>query len=151
MLSEAPQPDRPMGLMIRCAQREDHEACARVFIDAYRRTFRGHPDDYYVPERYYESIGGEEQWVAVLGGQIVAVLSIYWPENFVHSLYVAPDRQGRGIGTALLEAVCREAVGSCELKCDQANQRAIGFYLRKGWREVGEGMADTGPWVRLRK
>jgi GNAT superfamily N-acetyltransferase len=64
---------------------------------------------------------------------------------------VAPDRQARGIGTALLEAVGREAHGICELKCDRANQKAIAFYRRKGWREVGEGMADTGPWVRLRK
>jgi GNAT superfamily N-acetyltransferase len=104
-----------------------------------------------VPERYYESIAGEEQWVAALSGQIVAVLSVYWPENFIHSLYVRPDRQNGGIGTALLDAVCRAAHGNCELKCDQANVRAIAFYRRKGWREVGEGIADTGPWVRLRR
>ena len=30
-------------------------------------------------------------------------------------------------------------------------ERAIGFYRHLGWREVGEGTADTGPWVRLRK
>ncbi|HVZ01572.1 MAG TPA: GNAT family N-acetyltransferase [Dongiaceae bacterium] len=136
---------------MRRARADDHAACARVFIDAYRQAFPGHPDGYYAPERYYESIAGEEQWVAVLGGEIVAVLSIFWPENFIHSLYVAPDRQGCGIGTALLDAVCREAHGNCELKCDQANRRAIAFYRRKGWREVGEGIADTGPWVRLRK
>ena len=130
---------------------EDQAACAGVFLAAYRQAFPDHPDDYYVPERYYESIVGEEQWVAVLDGEIVAVLSIYWPENFVHSLYVLPARQGRGIGTVLLDAVCRKARGTCELKCDQANQRAIAFYRRKGWREVGEGIADTGPWVRLRR
>lgn len=126
-------------------------ACAQVFLAAYRQAFPGHPDDYYVPERYYESIAGEQQWVALLGGEIVAVLSIFWPENFIHSLYVAPTCQNRGIGTVLLEAVCREAEGNCELKCDQANQRAIAFYRRKGWREVGEGTAETGPWIRLRK
>jgi GNAT superfamily N-acetyltransferase len=136
---------------VRHAQPEDHDACARVFLAAYRQAFPDHPDAYYAPERYDESIVGEEQWVAVLNGEIVAVLSIFWPENFIHSLYVTPDCQGRGVGTALLEAVCRAAHGDCELKCDQANRRAIAFYRRKGWREVGEGIADTGPWVRLRR
>jgi GNAT superfamily N-acetyltransferase len=144
-------PDLPAGLTIRRALPADHAACAGVFLAAYRQAFPTHPDDYYVPARYYESIGGEEQWVAVSGGKIVAVLSIYWPENFVHSLYVLPAEQGCGIGAALLDAVCREARGNCELKCDQANRRAIAFYRRRGWREVGEGMAETGPWLRLRR
>jgi GNAT superfamily N-acetyltransferase len=136
---------------VRQAQPEDHDACARVFLAAYRQAFPDHPDAYYVPERYDESIVGEEQWIAMLGGELVAVLSIFWPENFIHSLYVTPDCQGRGVGTALLDAVCREAHGNCELKCDRANRRAIAFYRLKGWREVGEGIADTGPWVRLRR
>jgi GNAT superfamily N-acetyltransferase len=104
-----------------------------------------------VPERYYESITGEEQWVAVQAGQIIAVLSIYWPENFIHSLYVEPNVQARGIGQRLLNAVLGRAKGVCELKCDKSNRRAIAFYKHLGWREVGEGTADTGPWVRLRK
>ena len=104
-----------------------------------------------MPERYYESITGEEQWVAIRGGKIVAVLSIYCPENGSQARDVAPGEKDRGVGTALLDAVCREAHGNCELKCDRANQRAIAFYSRKGWREVGEGIADTGPWVRLRR
>ena len=141
----------PQGLIVRQAGPEDHAACARVFLAAYRQAFPDHPDDHYAPDRYYESIAGEEQWVAILDGRIVAVLSIFWPENFIHSLYVAPDCQDRGIGTALLDVVCRQARGNCELKCDRANARAIAFYRRKGWREVGEGMAETGPWIRLRK
>jgi GNAT superfamily N-acetyltransferase len=122
-----------------------------VFLAAYRQAFPLHPDDYYVPARYYESIAGEEQWVGVIDGEIIAVLSIYWPENFVHSLYVRPDLQRRGIGAALLAAVLGRARGACELKCDRANPKAIGFYRHLGWHEVGEGTAETGPWVRLRK
>lgn len=104
-----------------------------------------------MPARYFESIVGEEQWVAVADRLIIAVLSIYWPENFIHSLYVVPDRQGQGIGKRLLETVLRRASGDCELKCDRVNGRAIAFYRHLGWREVGEGTADTGAWLRLRK
>lgn len=138
-------------LLIRRATPEDHPACAAVFLAAYRQAFRLHPPDYYVPERYFESIAGEEQWVAIENGEIIAVLSIYWPENFVHSLYVHPGRQGQGVGRRLLEVALAQARGICELKCDKANKRAVAFYRRLGWREVGEGTAETGPWVRLRK
>jgi GNAT superfamily N-acetyltransferase len=138
-------------LVIRRAMPEDHPDCAAVFLAAYRQAFPLHPPEYYVPERYFESITGEEQWVALQSGEIVAVLSIYWPENFIHSLYVLPGLQGRGIGKRLMAAVVVQARGVCELKCDKANKRAVAFYKHLGWREVGEGTADTGPWVRLRK
>ena len=138
-------------LVIRQALSEDHPVCAAVFLAAYRQAFPLHPPEYYVPERYFESITGEEQWVAIQGGEIIAVLSIFWPENFIHSLYVLPARQGRGIGQRLLNAVMARAKGDCELKCDRANKRAVAFYRHLGWREVGEGTAETGPWVRLRK
>jgi GNAT superfamily N-acetyltransferase len=138
-------------LVIRPAAPEDHPACAAVFLAAYRQSFPLHPPEYYVPERYFESITGEEQWVALQNGQIIAVLSIYWPENFIHSLYVQPELQGRGIGQRLLAAVVAGAKGACELKCDKVNKRAVAFYKHLGWHEVGEGTAETGPWVRLRK
>ena len=137
--------------MIRQAVPEDHPHCAAIFLAAYRQAFPMHQAGYYVPERYFESIAGEEQWVAVENGVIVAVLSIYWPENFIHSLYVTPGRQGRGYGRRLLDAIAARAKGVCELKSDKVNKRAIAFYKHLGWREVGEGTAETGPWVRLRK
>jgi GNAT superfamily N-acetyltransferase len=141
----------PELAVIRQAVPEDHPACAAVFLAAYRQAFPLHPPEYYVPERYFESIAGEEQWVAVQAGRIIAVLSIYWPENFIHSLYVDPAAQNQGIGRRLLETVLRQAKGVCELKCDKANKRAVAFYKHLGWREAGEGAAETGPWVRLRK
>ncbi len=137
--------------MIRRAAPEDHPHCAAVFLAAYRQAFPLHPPEYYVPDRYYESITGEEQWVVLQDGTIIAVLSIYWPENFIHSLYVQPSLQTRGVGRRLLHAVLSRAKGVCELKCDRANKRAIAFYKHLGWREGGEGTAETGPWVRLRK
>jgi GNAT superfamily N-acetyltransferase len=139
------------GLIVRPGRAEDHPACAAVFLAAYRQAFPLHPEAYYVPERYYESIAGEAQWVAEIVGEIIALISVYWPENFIHSLYVEPGWQGKGVGAALVDAVLAAAHGPCELKCDRANPRAIGFYRHLGWREVGEGTADTGPWVRLRK
>jgi GNAT superfamily N-acetyltransferase len=138
-------------LVIRQANADDHPLCAEVFLAAYRQAFPLHPPEYYVPERYFESITGEEQWVGLQAGQLIAVLSIYWPENFIHSLYVHPSVQGRGIGRRLLDAVRGRAKGVCELKCDKANRSAIAFYRHLGWHEVGEGTAETGPWVRLRK
>ena len=62
-----------------------------------------------------------------------------------------PAHQGAGAGQALLAEVRRVARGDLELKTDKANVRAFAFYRRLGWRVVGEGMAATGPWWRLRQ
>ena len=56
----------------------------------------------------------------------------------VHALYVAPDRQGRGIGRALLtEAKTR--TGMLDLWVLAGNLPARAFYLAQGFREIAQG------------
>ena len=129
----------------------DQAACAEVFVESYRHAFQWEAPDEVSPERYFDSITGEQQWVALDEGRIIALISVDWSENFVHSLYVLPAYHRRGAGSALLARVLGEARGPCELKCDKQNRAAVEFYLRTGWREVGEGLSPTGPWIRLRK
>ena len=88
--------------------------------------------------------------MAVDGKHIIALISVYWPTNFIHSLYVLPAFQGRGAGRALLTEVLRHAKGDMELKTDKVNVRAFDFYRHLGWRVVGEGATVSGPWWRMR-
>ena len=122
---------------IRRAGPADQAACAAIFVATVGATFPNEP-----PE--------EEQWVALVGHEIIGYISVYWPTNFIHSLYVLPTYQGQGAGRALLRTVLRAARGDMELKTDKGNARAYAFYARYGWRVVGEGVAATGPWWRLR-
>jgi GNAT superfamily N-acetyltransferase len=127
-------------LVIRQAGPEDHPVCAAVFLAAYRQAFPLHPPEYYVPERYFESITGEEQWVALQTGEIIAVLSIYWPENFIHSLYVLPSLQGRGIGKRLLDAVvARPRQGRLRAEMRQGQQARGGLLQAPRLARGGRG------------
>lgn len=135
---------------IRRAGPSDQAACATIFIATVTATFPNEPAEGRTAAAYAASVVGEEQWVARLDGKIIGYISVYWPTNFIHSLYILPAFQGRGAGQALLETVRQCALGDLELKTDKGNLRAYAFYLRQGWRVVGEGMAATGPWWRLR-
>jgi ribosomal protein S18 acetylase RimI-like enzyme len=57
------------------------------------------------------------------------------------SLAVAPDQRGRGVGTALMDAVDAElelrGIADVEVAVMAGNERAIAFYERRGLR-VGE-------------
>ena len=135
---------------IRRAGPNDQAACAAIFIATVSATFPNEPAEGRTAAAYAASVAGEEQWIARLNGKIIGYISVYWPTNFIHSLYILPNCQGQGAGKALLETVRQCALGDLELKTDKGNQRAYAFYRRQGWRVVGEGMAATGPWWRLR-
>lgn len=139
-----------MTLSVRLAGPGDQGACTRIFIETMTATFPNEPAEGKTAAAYANSIVGEEQWIAAEGSIIIGYISVYWPTNFIHSLYVNPALQGRGAGRALLAEVQKQARGDLELKTDKANERAFAFYRHLGWRVVGEGMAATGPWWRLR-
>jgi ribosomal protein S18 acetylase RimI-like enzyme len=135
---------------VRQAGVEDQPACTRIFIETVTTTFPQEPAEGKTASAYAASTAGEEQWVALDGPDIIGYISVYWPTNFIHSLYILPACQGRGAGGALLAQVRTLAKGDLELKTDKANERAFAYYRHLGWRVVGEGLAATGPWWRLR-
>ena len=139
-----------LPLAIRRAGPGDHDACAAIFIETLAAFFPDEPAAARTKAAYAASVAGEEQWVALLGVKIIGYISVYWPTNFIHNLYILPAFQGQGAGRLLMSNVLQQAHGDMELKTDKANARAFAFYRRHGWRVVGEGMAATGPWWRLR-
>jgi ribosomal protein S18 acetylase RimI-like enzyme len=59
-------------------------------------------------------------------------------------LYVEPERQGKGIGAALLQAALADwpGVAVAELEVEARNEQAIGFYRKFGFVPVGEQMSE---------
>jgi GNAT superfamily N-acetyltransferase len=85
------------------------------------------------------------------GGRLSAVLGLEAAE--VYTFFVAPDRQGRGVGRTLLrfaEELARKR-GIRELRVS-ASLTAVGFYERLGYRRVGaENDSRFGRTVDLLK
>lgn len=100
-------------------------------------------------ESFLALIEGEEIHVAVLHGAIIGFVSVWPADQFVHHLYVLPEYQRRGAGSALLR-LCEETYGlPLSLKCDTCNEQAQRFYRTKGWLPVEKGFGADGPWERL--
>jgi GNAT superfamily N-acetyltransferase len=93
-----------------------------------------------------------EAWVAVDGAGIVAILVL--SPGWVEQLYVAPDRQGEGIGRRLLDLAKARSAGALQLRAFQVNDLARRFYQRNGFSAVeltdGAGNEEREPDVRYR-
>jgi GNAT superfamily N-acetyltransferase len=74
----------------------------------------------------------DEVWVARSGSAIVGFAAI--AIEFLDHLYVLPEYQGKGAGSALLEQVKLERPEGFKLFVFQKNSAARSFYERKGLR-----------------
>ncbi len=135
---------------IRPAYAEDQDDLAAIYAATYRATFPEEPAAHSEPAAYRLAILGETQYLASRGGRSLGFASVFWPENFVHSLYIHPEAQGQGLGRALIAYLLALGCGPIELKTDAANNRALGFYRHIGFREIGAGKGEFGEWRRFR-
>ncbi len=95
----------------------------------------------------------DEITIAIMDGRIAAMLAM--KPGWIDHLYVDPDFQSRGLGTALLQTAKRSARAGngLQLWTFQANTGARRFYARHGFSEVeltdGAGNEEKSPDVRL--
>ena len=92
------------------------------------------------------SVGERVHVATAPNGEVAGFVSVQPSRSFVHHLFVHPDAHGKGVGRQLLLAL--EPV-AWRLKCVRANERAIEFYLKCGWREIESGESEHGPYALL--
>ena len=116
---------------------EAHSFLNESFFDAER----GRLSDLWLP--------GSDTSVFEAGGRVVGFVSMVG--NEVGGIFVTPERQGQGIGRALLDHVAATR-RYLELEVFEANTIGRRFYDAYGFRVRGEGIErDTGlPILRLR-
>jgi ribosomal protein S18 acetylase RimI-like enzyme len=61
----------------------------------------------------------------------------------LEDLYVRPDHQGRGVGSALLDAAKSSGPHKIVLSTFQQNTKARAFYEARGFREIGRSDGDN--------
>ena len=144
--------------MIRRATSADSDAIADVFIPA----FRGleflpmlHTDE--ETRAWLEStvLPTHEVWVGEVDGRVVGFAAV--EGDLLAHLYVHPDAQNAGVGSALLDLVKRERPGGFRFWVFQRNEGARRFYERHGCVVVeltdGSGNEEREPdalyaWTR---
>lgn len=88
-------------------------------------------------------------WVAEVDGGVVGYVG--FRDDWIDHLYIHPDRQGQGIGPALLAKALEDGRAK-QLWAFQQNVRARRFYEARGFRAVeftdGSGNEEKTPDVR---
>jgi putative acetyltransferase len=82
-----------------------------------------------------------EIFVAEHEGEIEGLLALRGER--VEQLFVGPDAQGRGVGSALLALAKGRSPGGLELFTLQRNARARRFYERRGFRALRFGVSPA--------
>lgn len=135
---------------IRAALAPDIARCAALYERVGRDVFTWRLIDSFQASDFFTFAAEEEVTIAEEGGGLLGFLSFYRPQSFVHGLYVEQHARGRRIGARLLELVASDAEAALTLKCDTANEAALAFYRKLGFKAVEQGSEDGVPWVLLR-
>lgn len=142
----------PTDIMIRDFRLADREFCAGILTTAGRSAFHWAQWPVFDGHGFDTVTRNEHILVAEIGGCVAGFAAVYKPENFLHHLYIDPDRAGRGIGVALLGEVMKRFGPALSLKCQTRNLTARAFYRKCGWLEEERcGGADgIGSWLFIR-
>jgi GNAT superfamily N-acetyltransferase len=136
---------------LRTARPDDAQVVADVFLAARGRAMP------YLPDLHTEAetrswirevvLGGHEVVVAESGGRLAGFAAL--EGDVLAHLYVHPDLQGRGLGSALLRRAKEMRPAGFRLWVFQRNAGARRFYERRGLRLVeltdGSGNEEREP------
>lgn len=139
----------PGGLVVRPATDADADALATLFLDARTASYPAIPAPVHPPDevrRWWRGrleAPGCEVWLAEEdAGEPLGLLLL--ESDWLHSLYVAPDRTGEGIGSLLLDLAKTRRPRRLGLWVFTTNTGAQRFYARHGFVEVRR-TPGTGP------
>ena len=139
-MTSVPQHFQP-DLTIEEAERQDAAAIATIHLTARRQAMPylrlAHTDD--ETREYFERVVGDPPqawWVVRHQGHVVAYMLVDG-ENLDH-LYVAPDWQGLGFGSALVAKAKMLRPRRLVLWTFQRNGRARAFYEAHGFHSIAQ-------------
>jgi GNAT superfamily N-acetyltransferase len=132
-------------VLVRPARESDID----TIVDVHLASFRGltflplvHTDQEIRDWLRDEMLPSHELWVAEAEGRVTGYAAL--KGDLLGHLYVRPDLQRRGVGTALLDVVKQERPGGFHFWVFQQNESARRFYESHGCRlvELGDGSGN---------
>ncbi len=139
------------NVLIRVSEADDIPSLRQIFLQVRQATFTWAEVGAFRLEDFEQETFGEKILLAVADNEIAGFISIWEYDHFIHHLYIKESFQGRGIGSALLDAVVILVGYPLRLKCLEQNTKALQFYQKKGFVAKGRGSAELGLYFRLEK
>lgn len=148
---------------VRVARPRDADQIADIHVSSWRVTYRGMLPDAYLDAMSRRQLAARwrrrtllrstESVLVAVGGGVVAGFACLSPSisepgfaGEITMLYVRPELEGSGVGTQLLTAGLDQLAAKplywAIIWALEANQRAIDFYRRRGFRLDGGRRAD---------
>lgn len=134
---------------IRPFNETDRPFLRTLFLASRRANWHWLDGSHWQLEDFDSVVLGETVLVAEKEGHRVGFAGLLENDNFLHSLYIDPDWQGQGIGSALLEKVQQRFTGTGALKCLLKNTAAQAFYEKHGWQRVAQGESEQGEYLLM--
>jgi GNAT superfamily N-acetyltransferase len=129
--------------VIRSGVPDDAPAVVRIFRESRAEAMPWLPV-LHTPEEdlsWFEAALAGEAYVFEEDGRILGYAVVR--EDELHDLYVAPDSQGRGVGSALFERARGARPRGLRLWVFRDNARARRFYEARGCRLIGSSDGDN--------
>lgn len=133
-------------MIVRPATEIDRPSLRTLYLRARKLGWPWLEDPGWTLADFDEATRDEKIWVADINGRCAGFASVWEQDNFLHTLFVDPDRQGSGIGSALLRHVHTTFTGTGSLKCLVKNDNALRFYQHHGWRSESRGTSPEGDY-----
>lgn len=135
----------PSTMTVRPYQEADRPFLRTLYLASRKHTWTWLEDDFQL-EDFDRAVLGETILVAERDGHLLGFASIFTQENFLHNLFVDPQYQGTGAGSALLHAAEETFTRHGSLKCLAKSKNAVAFYLSKGWTIISAGDSPKGEY-----
>ncbi|MPL99739.1 hypothetical protein SDC9_45960 [bioreactor metagenome] len=128
----------------------DYEKLREIFLTVRRKAFFWSDPEKLKLSDFDESTKDELILAASIRGEAVGFVSVWVPDKFIHSLFVLPEFQGKGVGTALVREAADSVGLPLTLKCVKANTSALGYYQVHHWKIEKEEMDSEGPYYLMK-
>lgn len=136
-------------IAIRTPEERDISALRNVYLETRKNAFYWLHSGTMVLQDFDQDTQGEQILCAYIEEKPVGFLSYWEADRFIHCLYIHPSFQKKGIGKQLLMQAVRQFGTPLTLKCLEQNTTAMHFYRALGWRTIGQGICEEGPWSLL--
>ncbi|AYA02577.1 N-acetyltransferase [Acinetobacter sp. WCHAc010034] len=130
---------------IRKAAADDMQAMLQIWLDA---SIQAHD---FIPAAFWQNqlismrdtyLPLAENYVIEDNNAVMGFASLLWPDAFLAALFVAPEQQSYGYGSALLDFL-KQQRRELHLSVYAENAPAVSFYQKHGFKVISQGIDEN--------